>query len=283
MKKIILMLAATLILSGCSYSYSEVNNPKVSYIGEEFSVEGSKITINSEGLTFNVTDSITLYSSDSSSINFGPESQIPESPTDKLYTRPAFLLKLIPSRSFETIQASQASINGFKLTEYKNFNVAEWTDTGLCDSAHFEVIGKNQNIQIRSQNCDFDANAAAYIKGFFETSEVVEPVASAAAKQDPTDLSSCGEFPTSDGDGGPTTRYFVCKTSQTGNCYYKKTSQEQIPGTDPNFAENPYGDADSFTTVTKAYSFTGEPILQKLNEKDFCELTTQDFFETKVK
>ena len=110
------------------------------------------------------------------------------------------------------------------------------------------------------------------------------------------DVYECGNFPTLEGDGGPTSRYYVCRDAHTGDCSYQKTYSQIIEGCDPEFdAEtNPYGNPECFDTLADVYSPEGELLLAKsknlpsvtaypLASTDLnCVPTSQAFFETKT-
>lgn len=98
-----------------------------------------------------------------------------------------------------------------------------------------------------------------------------------------SDLSVCGDFPRSIGDGGPTTRYSVCLDIATGNCFYKKAYQQPIEGCDPEISdENPYGNDECFETVTDTYNADGKSDTAFIGKKANCQMTTQDYFESKA-
>jgi hypothetical protein len=101
-----------------------------------------------------------------------------------------------------------------------------------------------------------------------------------------SDLSACGSFPATSGDGGPTSRYFVCRSAKTGDCYYKKAYQAQVPGCDPEFDKNPYGKEECFENKADFYGWDGKVSESGagVREKsgDACGITTQDYFESKT-
>ncbi|MFA5175493.1 MAG: hypothetical protein WC430_03725 [Patescibacteria group bacterium] len=102
-----------------------------------------------------------------------------------------------------------------------------------------------------------------------------------------TNLTACGDFPRSSNDGGPTSRYFVCRNINTGNCYYKTSYFEQINGCDPKFSgDNPYGNEECFQSLVDVYNFSGT-LLEKGKDgyqaEDNCANTTQQYFEAKIK
>lgn len=111
----------------------------------------------------------------------------------------------------------------------------------------------------------------------FTGCSITTPVA-----QDYSDLTACGDFVAFDGDGGPTSRYFVCRESSAGECYYKKTFLEQIPGCDPEFDKNPYGKEECFKSETSVYAANGQPSQRAVLSNDTCAATTQTYFESKV-
>ena len=100
--------------------------------------------------------------------------------------------------------------------------------------------------------------------------------------QDYSDLTACGDFQTSSSDGEATSRYYVCRDANDGQCYYKKTYFEQIPSCDPEFDKNPYGKDECFESKTALYSFNGIPLESSTNSNDTCATTTQNYFESKV-
>ncbi len=107
------------------------------------------------------------------------------------------------------------------------------------------------------------------------------------AVMDKTDLKACGDFPRTSGDGGPTSRYSVCRNINTGECYYKTSYVEQIKGCDSKFSDdNPYGNDECFKGLVDVYSFNGS-IFEKGKEsyrpEDSCANTEQKYFESKIK
>ncbi len=100
--------------------------------------------------------------------------------------------------------------------------------------------------------------------------------------QDYTDLSACGDFPTSTGDGGPTSRFHVCRDASSGQCYYKKTYQEQISDCDPEFDKYDYGKDECFKSKTAFYSANDNSVQRTENGNDNCAITTQSYFDSKV-
>jgi hypothetical protein len=115
-----------------------------------------------------------------------------------------------------------------------------------------------------------------------QSNQAVTPVVT-----DKTDLSVCGDFPRSSGDGGPTSRYFVCRNINTGDCYYKTSYFEQIKGCDPKFSDdNPYGNEECFQSLVDVYNFSGT-LLEKGKDiyraEDNCANTAQQYFEAKIK
>ncbi len=101
--------------------------------------------------------------------------------------------------------------------------------------------------------------------------------------QNYSDLSACGNFPAASSDSGPTTRYSVCRNSESGECYYRKGYYEQISGCDPEFEKNPYGKEECFMSKVALFSVEGKVLNNKENPKDTCAPTTQKYFESKVK
>ena len=143
MKKIIFTLGfITLLVTGCSTTQTT---------SEIFTVENNKVTVNSENITFNFTDNFEVTDE---SIKFGPETVIPESPTDKKYTRPAFSLKLVPQRSYNEIQKNQSTTSSFTQVKVNQFDVIKWKDSSFCDTQYYEIIGVGQNIQLKDQSCN---------------------------------------------------------------------------------------------------------------------------------
>ena len=102
-----------------------------------------------------------------------------------------------------------------------------------------------------------------------------------------TDLAACGTFPRTTGDGGPTSRYFVCRNTNTGDCYYKTSYFEQIEGCDPKFSDNnPYGNAECIKDLVDVYNFNGNLLEKGRNiyrPEDGCANTEQKYFESKIK
>lgn len=116
-----------------------------------------------------------------------------------------------------------------------------------------------------------------------QSDQMVTPVVT----NDKTDLTACGDFPRSSGDGGPTSRYFVCRNINTSACYYKTSYFEQIKGCDPKFSDdNPYGNEECFQSLVDIYNFSGS-LLEKGKDgyraEDNCANTTQQYFESKIK
>ena len=102
--------------------------------------------------------------------------------------------------------------------------------------------------------------------------------------QNYSDLTACGTFPTSTGDGDVGSRYFVCRNANDGQCYYKEAYSEQIKGCDPEFDKNPYGKEECFESKAALFTFEGSPSESDIaNSNDNCDLTTQVYFESKVK
>ncbi len=105
--------------------------------------------------------------------------------------------------------------------------------------------------------------------------------------EDTTDITVCGDVPRVSGDGGPTSRYAVCRNKDTGDCYYKTSYMKQIDGCDPAFSdENPYGNDECFTSVEDVYQFSGallEKEKQQYRSEDTCVLTEQQYVESKIK
>jgi hypothetical protein len=101
--------------------------------------------------------------------------------------------------------------------------------------------------------------------------------------QTTTLTSLCGDFPISNGDGGPTSRYFVCGDLETQNCYYKVSAYELKEGAEVN-TDLPYGKDEGYSSVTTFYGSDGKQLA--LTESQSlalsCEQTTQDHFESKV-
>lgn len=89
----------------------------------------------------------------------------------------------------------------------------------------------------------------------------------------------CGDFPESDGNGGPTSRYFVCAGSDS--CYYKQMRQELIDGCDPEFDTYDYGKDECFETVYERFDIDGEMLEDSLID-EYCTPTTQRYFESQV-
>ncbi|MFA5948116.1 MAG: hypothetical protein WC806_04035 [Candidatus Gracilibacteria bacterium] len=102
-----------------------------------------------------------------------------------------------------------------------------------------------------------------------------------------SDLTACGDFPTSMGDGGPSARFFVCRNIDTGDCYYKTSYFEQINGCDPKFSDsNPYGNNECFKSLLNVYDFNGNVVeneSENYRPKDNCTNTEQNYFESKIK
>ncbi len=95
-------------------------------------------------------------------------------------------------------------------------------------------------------------------------------------------ISSCGEFPRATGDGGPTSRYYVCQSNVTGECYYKKAYFEEKKDCTVEKYEKSYGQDNCFTSKTSLYSFEGVKLQKEVDNKNICEATTQNYFESKV-
>jgi len=105
---------------------------------------------------------------------------------------------------------------------------------------------------------------------------------------DNNDLSVCGDFPIASGDGeARMTRYYVCRDSGLGDCYYKKIYYGQIDGCDPEYTdENPFGNMECFSKMSDVYGFDGvltESKKENYQVKDNCQITEQNYFESKIK
>jgi len=116
-----------------------------------------------------------------------------------------------------------------------------------------------------------------------QSNQVVTPVVNI----NKADLTACGDFTRSSGDGGPTSRYFVCRNINTGDCYYKTSYFEQIKGCDPKFSDdNPYGNEECFKNLVDVYDFNGNLIEKGKDDyraEDSCANTEQQYFESKIK
>lgn len=96
------------------------------------------------------------------------------------------------------------------------------------------------------------------------------------------DISKCGDFPFSSGDGGPGSKYMVCINKKSGECFYRKAFDKLIEGCDPEFDKYFYGKEECFESDNEDYDFTGKLI--KTENKDIeCKATIQSYFESKVK
>ncbi len=112
-------------------------------------------------------------------------------------------------------------------------------------------------------------------------------MANPVTTENKTDLAACGFFPQVSGDGGPTSRYFVCRNVNTGDCYYKTSYFQQIKGCDPKFSDdNPYGNEKCFQNLIDIYNFSGtlvEKGKSSYRTEDNCAVTEQKYFESKTK
>lgn len=127
-------------------------------ISDQFTSKENQVTINSENLTFTFPDEFYIYDDE---ISFGPQTHIPESPTDKIYTRPAFTLKVIPQRNLEEIKNTVTTTNKVTSKTINNFTIATWDNSGFCENFLYEIIGKKNNIQLDSTVCE-EINAEEY-------------------------------------------------------------------------------------------------------------------------
>ena len=143
------------------------------------------------------------------------------------------------------------------------------------------VVALSSNIQALSQRQTASAPSAQPSSG---SAPAVQPPSSQVTGQI---RATCGDFPRSSGDGGPTSRYSVCLNVQNQTCYLKKDYQKQITGCNPRFNdENPYGDDNCFESLIDAYDTTGKRMVAGVKEyrtADSCEPTTQQYFDAKVR
>jgi len=137
-------IALTLILTGAGCSLNKTDELST------FTVKGNEVTINSEDLTFTFPDNFNI---EGNTIEFGPETHIPESPTDKEYKWPAFVLKLVPQRSYSEIQESLSATSEFNLETINGVQVGSWEDSVFCETHYYEVIGEAQSIQLMNRGC----------------------------------------------------------------------------------------------------------------------------------
>lgn len=121
--------------------FSEINENTVKIVSEDLSVTFED--------NFRISENI---------IQFGPDTHIPESPTDKEYVRPAYRMTVTAKRSFDDIlkDAEENPDVALEPTTEKinNLEVAKWASGGLCEYHHFEIIGENNNIHLQSQSCE---------------------------------------------------------------------------------------------------------------------------------
>ena len=84
------------------------------------------------------------------------------------------------------------------------------------------VVALSSNIQALSQRQTASAPSAQPSIG---SAPAVQPPSSQVAGQI---RATCGDFPRSSGDGGPTSRYSVCLNVQNQTCYLKKDYQKIV-------------------------------------------------------
>ena len=148
MKKTLISVSIiTLILTGCSTTQNSNDN---------FSINENNVTINSEALTFTFPNDFEVKES---KILFGPETFIPESPTDKEYTRKALYLSVEEQRNTETLKTEEQALHetpiNFKTQKLNSENTyVTWTIPGLCDYTYNEIIGNIKNIKITDLSCE---------------------------------------------------------------------------------------------------------------------------------
>lgn len=178
MKKTLAFTIAILLLAGCNQVndnvpvnesvsdevvMSTITKPKPT---DAFTVQGNKVTINSENLTFTFTDNFIITGN---TIEFGPETKMPESPTDREYTRPAFILKLLPQRNYNEIQNNESVTSEFNLETINNIQVANWEESTFCETNYYEIIGETQNIQLMNRNCATGVNPTEYLSNLLKS------------------------------------------------------------------------------------------------------------------
>jgi hypothetical protein len=136
---------------------------------EQFvSVDGDNIVITGENVVFPL---IGRAIEDGWAFRFGPEVHVPESPTDQVYTRPNFQLKITNKRSFEDIKADEKTMRdvyvGPELVEANGYQIAQWRAAGMCDYVYSEVLGKELNLQFSADNCTAE-DSSVYLQQFVD-------------------------------------------------------------------------------------------------------------------
>ena len=139
MKKSLLLVALLLLFSGCEEAVQQSN--------EHFTVTGNQVTVVDENITFNIPGDFTV---DENIIEFGPESHIPESPTDGNYKKPAFKLEIIPKRTIEEIPYETEPV----VETINDHQVIKWSLQAFCYQNRYELVGEKNNILIRSTTCE---------------------------------------------------------------------------------------------------------------------------------
>lgn len=133
---------------------------------DTFTVNGNKVTVNSENITFIFPDNFEIVEN---GIAFGPETMIPEAPPE--YTRPEFALNLVPKRSFNEIQNNVTPSSDFILAKVKDMEVVKWEESFFCETNYYEIIGKTKNIQLRNMNCGSEIAKKDYLNKLLESVE----------------------------------------------------------------------------------------------------------------
>lgn len=157
----ITILCSFILLLGCQEQSQEGPFNKIS--DKQYEILNENIILNFD----------TPVEINNNSLRFGPSSHIPESPTDKEYTRPAFVLRVIPKSDFDEIYDNYSNIEVASdpiLETINNFEVATWIIADLCTYNYYEIIGENSNIQLYDQSCD-DIDTPTYFRNFINDIE----------------------------------------------------------------------------------------------------------------
>jgi len=149
--------------------YFDLVNDKFEYlehnkeVQDPFTIEGDKVTVNGENITFRFLDDFNIKDN---TIEFGPETHIPESPTDQEYTHPMFKLTVVDQKSFDEISemANEKSTiqTPITLEEVNDLNIARWSEVGICEYYFYEIIGENHNLKIHDRNYSSDDLEGAF-------------------------------------------------------------------------------------------------------------------------
>ena len=140
MKKILVLLITTFLLTGCGATQ---------VIDEPYTINGNKITFNKENLTFTFPTDFEVMNDH---IVFGPKKDIPESPTGH-----TIFLSLEPLANLETLtnvlqEELAANISTLKLSN--GLDYVTWNERAVCDFKQYEIIGTTNNIHLHDWSCE---------------------------------------------------------------------------------------------------------------------------------